>query len=93
MQRQTHHIVIVTAYAFHSDIPYPFLDAVGPGLVEWDIAFHIESDFIIGERGELNFGHFRKCDQPSEVASVTPVTTLCQRPESSRSIAHAPALP
>lgn len=32
MQRQTHHIIIVTAYAFHSDIPYPFLDAVGPAL-------------------------------------------------------------
>lgn len=58
MQRQTHHIVIVTAYAFHSDIPYPFLDAVGPGLVERAEMLYIEFYFGRSQAVEFNLCGF-----------------------------------
>ena len=60
MEREPHHIVVITHNARHADVADPFLNAVGSGFVEWAEGIHIVVDFPIGERGKLHIGLDRK---------------------------------
>ena len=61
-QGEAHDVVIVAADGLYADLPYPFLDAVGTGLVERLVTLHV-IDYLVGhEFAELHFGTFGKRD-------------------------------
>ena len=47
VNRQTHHCVETAIQVLNAGIAYPFLNAIGAGLIERMVILHIISDFII----------------------------------------------
>lgn len=60
MNRQPHYIVITSAYGFDSHTPYPFLYAIGTGLVIRQKIFHIIFYGFIRKVRESDFSSSRK---------------------------------
>lgn len=58
---QPHHIEITALQRCDTDIAYPFLNAIGPGLVEGLVAVYVVADFLLrkGFEGDMA-GHLER---------------------------------
>jgi len=65
VEGKPHHVVVVAVDGFYTNITNPFLDAVGPGLVERAEMLYIEFYFGRSQAVEFNLCGFLECFYPT----------------------------
>lgn len=63
-QREAHDVIVTSLNAGDTHHTYPFLDAVGTGLVERTVGVDIMDNLAVAEGAEIDISTFREVDSP-----------------------------